>query len=64
MRCRKEATKTNISPISPFPMKDSAIVIKMRPAGLAVVGELISSMNAFHERTAFAKKAITVMPAT
>lgn len=61
-RWSNDASITSISPISPFPMKAIAIVMKIRPAGLEVVGELISSIKDLQQRIAFTRNSITDPP--
>jgi hypothetical protein len=62
MRCSNDARITSISPMSPLPIKAIAIVINMRPAGLEVVGELISSIKDFQLSNAFARNTTTDTP--
>jgi hypothetical protein len=63
-RCTAAATETKSCPINPRPAKTQTVVMQIKPAGLDVVGELISSITTRVARTTFRTNAIASTPAT
>lgn len=64
IRCMLAARVTKACPTIPRPAKTHTIVMHIRPAGAAVVGELSSSITTRRARIILAKNSIAMHPAT